>query len=729
MRRFPRITLGLTFMSVALLALASCGGGSPANGGTTQIVLSLSNSNVVQGGYVVLSATPEDASGNVITKVTPTFSVTSGGDLVSVSVNGLICAGQWDSLVTPTRCTPYDSTKVGDATVQASVGTGVGSVTASATVSVVPPIDNLTLTAAPVSSDPAGLDCVSQFATRNYTVSASLHGTHQALNPGAVTWTLANSSIGTAAANGSDSNGNAIGTVTAAGPGKTVVMATVGSLQSQPQDFMTCPVSQITLADSAAPATSMPITSPTSITLTPNVIDSRGKPLTLFSTDSSGNVTTLISLNWTSSRSTAASVSSGVITPGTSGGTTAIVASCTPPSCNYNLDRGGAVYSKPFITSVAATSSPAAKTVYVGSKAPAPDSSTTAPGLSLIPIPTSTNTPGTAITLPAIPNSMMFAPSGTTLYMGTGSGLISVSTASNTVAGPVVGTAGKVLAVSPDSSTILVSDASIVAAGSASHVYFVNSGGTVQTFNINGVTGAAFAPDSSKAYLVGNNQLTVSSTAAYPVSQQLPEATDATFLASGAFGLVGAGSGLNLYPTCSTSFQATASATVDLGSPSALMSPLPDGVHVISVNPSASPGVILVTIPTDNKAFVSETLGCISTLQTIPTPAEASFSGVSSFSANQLIVSSDGTRVFILSDQGQLLSVNISGNSVTAAPIAISGNVAQTTGGITVDGKLLYFGGVDNKIHNIDLTTNTEKTPIAIATPTGFTTDFVAVQP
>ncbi|HSR06077.1 MAG TPA: hypothetical protein VLM42_02910, partial [Bryobacteraceae bacterium] len=574
-----------------------------------------------------------------------------------------------------------------------------------------------------------------------------------------VAWSIESTTTGSIAAQTStDTSSNTItdtrfGVATAKVPGKTRVNAVVGPAistpdpnyhelirphQAVPADFTVCPVSQITIADNASPATTLPLASAGTLTLKPTVTDSRGVPVFLSKTDTSGTTpttTAIFGLTWTSlfpipaGVSAAAAAGTATVTATSNPGTTTIIASCTPPACNLGL---GAIYSNAFVVPVSGTSS--GTTVYVGSSAPAPDSNTTAPGKTLYPITTSDNKVGTAITLGDVPNSMAFNRTGTLLYMGSASGLMTVTTAVNTASTPLTTAPGKILAISPNNTFIVLSD--------NSKVYVVDvTTNAVQTFNIAGATAADFAPDSSRAYIVGGNQLTVYASGIFPVPQSLTGATDVNFLASGPFGYIADPAGLSVRATCNdlsslVPYDTGTAAPIPISPAPTFVRALPDGLHLIT---ASSPDMNLIKVTTDAKGFLSPATGCAPNVSnTIATTAALG----TSFTPRQLIVSGDGTKAFVLSNSGTLLGATIDISAGTVTPVSISlqtsvsgtpqsATVQQTTGGITTDGKLLFFGGNDNQIHRIDLTATTPTdTPITLASPpTGFTVEFVAVKP
>ena len=131
-------------------------------------------------------------------------------------------------------------------------------------------------------------------------------------------------------------------------------------------------------------------------------------------------------------------------------GTASITAACSPPNCNNSFPNAPPAYivypqySQNVVT--ASVSGATTTTVYAAST-----NSTT-----LVPISTSTNTAGTAVTLPNLPNSALMDPTGSYLYLGSSSGLMQVNLLTNAVTAYSVN--GTVVAISPDSRYLLISD-------------------------------------------------------------------------------------------------------------------------------------------------------------------------------------------------------------------------------------------------------------------------------
>jgi hypothetical protein len=339
---------------------------------------------------------------------------------------------------------------------------------------------------------------------------------------------------------------------------------------------------------------------------------------------------------------------------------------------------------------------------------------------------TTDNSFGSAIALGDVPNSMVFDRSGTNLYIGTNTGLITLSTATNAPTAVATGIPGTVLAVSPDGSLVLISNPA------KTQVFaFSPSGPSFLTLNVIGATAAAFSPDNSKAYILGNNTLSIYSGGSITSSVTITGAQSASFLASGSVGFIAAsGSSLGSKATCNDLDEGVTT----MAHLPTLVSALPDGHHLVTAN---SPNMSLIAVDTgqnqpnsiENKGFLANASGCAPFVS--GTESAFSFTGISAFAAKQLIVTPDGTKAFVTSDQGSLLGIN-TGATPTDASIPLSGGAVPTTGGVTIDSKLIFVGGSDGKIHRVDLSASpATDTLISIPTtaPAGFKPDFVAVQP
>ena len=682
MRRFSTIFAGITVVVVALISLSACGGGSNKTNPVAAVVVTPATSSIDVGSTsLVLTATANDSGGNALSSQTFTFTTTAATagatPVVSVADNGLVCAGKWDSTTTPVVCTPLPAANaVGTALVTA---TSNGVTSSPVTIYVHQSVDNITISPQSPSA------CVSQTGTLDFTAHAFSAGKDVTSTVGPLTW---GSSLGTVATVAGKDNTTA--TVTAVAPGKTQIYASVSGTQSTPATFTTCPIKQIQIHVANGTATSASFATSATQALAADMLDVNNQPV--------ANVT----LNWTTSQPLVTPAAGGSLIGG-SAGTSSITATCAPPTCNIGLPNS-AVYSNAFVATVTGTG--ATTKVWVASTQTN----------SLVPIDSSTNTPGTALTLvdassnPVNPNSLLPNRQGTKLYVGTDTGLIGIDVTSNTVSAPLTSAPGRVLAISPDGSHLIVSNTT------AGQVYVVNDTGTsvaVQPYSIPGAVSADFSPDGSKAYIVGNGNFTVWSSTTTPVPVAVGgNASDVSFLATGALGYIaGTSGGIGVRATCDDS----ALTGVSVANTPSLIRTLPDGVHMIAVS---SPDIDLINATvTPNPAQTP----CPPVVDNSVTPT-----ALGSFTPRQLILTSDGSKAFITSDVPGVLLGYDTVNKV-AAPIQLGGGVTGTyTGGVTLDGTQLYVGTAGtNTVHRIDLTTGLDVQQI----PVNFVPDLVAVQP
>jgi trimeric autotransporter adhesin len=273
------------------------------------------------------------------------------------------------------------------------------------------------------------------------------------------------------------------GAATAGFPGSTTITATISnsSTATNAGYFSTCPVASIVLADPSNPsATSIPVNVNTLQPLNTTVLDTLGNPLTGITLEYNSTTPQTIP---------ATSGAGGSVTPAFPGSAN-ITAVCQPGTCNPSpfaqiglYGNGKAITSNPITITSPGTSS---TVLYMGS--------TSSQYLSFRDF--TTNQPSALIKLPYVPNSMVMNQAGTEIYLGSPQGLMSVATASNAVSTANQNIPGVVLAVSPDGSTLVITDPtrqtiSLVAA----------SNSTVLT-SYNGVgTSASWSPDAQAVYI------------------------------------------------------------------------------------------------------------------------------------------------------------------------------------------------------------------------------------
>jgi hypothetical protein len=267
------------------------------------------------------------------------------------------------------------------------------------------------------------------------------------------------------------------GAATAVAPGSTTITATISnsSTATNAGYFSTCPPASITLAD--------PSSSSNSINVAVNTL----QPLTATVRDTNGNIITGLEYNSTTPQTIPAAV--GSVTP-TYPGSADITAVCQPSSCNpspFNqiglYGNGKAITSNPITINAAGTSS---TVLYMGS--------TSSDYVAFRDF--TTNQTSTLIKLPFVPNSMVMKQDGTAIFLGSPQGLMSITTATNTVSAANQLIPGIVLSVSPDGSTLVVTDPT------RQTISLVSTSSSAITTSYNGVgTSASWSPDDQAVYI------------------------------------------------------------------------------------------------------------------------------------------------------------------------------------------------------------------------------------
>ncbi len=484
MRRFLVLGAGVLLLLIMAMAFLGCGGGGGAASTIASITLFPTAVSLNRGATAQITAQALDANNNVVT--TPTLAFHSSNAAITVSSNGLICAGQWDANFI--RCQTTDNNNnllpPGNASITATATVNDKTVTSSAVVVTDHErIDSIKIL--PDSSNPAV--CVSQGGTAMFTAQAFSNdpavcanlpgspaapcrlpdGTNGSVNTiGNIDWQVSPAQVATTGA--TTQVATLPVTVTAAAPGQGVVVGSVGpsgSTVSGSAPFTTCAVASIHVHQQnttpTPPDTATSFTAPVggTVPLVADVFDSNTPPVQLTST---------IALTWLTSQPALASVSpstaQGATVLAVAPGTASITAACLPPACNVNLNQ--AVYSDDVVT--ANITGTVASTVLV-TTATAPANSTSSNAI--IPIDTTTNNPGTAFTLPANVqvNSMVLTPLGNPAFLGTNcgtgttgpngaacSGLLRFDPTVATVGVPIPTITGTVLAT--DGTRVVVSD-------------------------------------------------------------------------------------------------------------------------------------------------------------------------------------------------------------------------------------------------------------------------------
>jgi hypothetical protein len=684
------------------------------------------------GATLTFNAAAENASNTAITE--PIAYESSDPSVLTISTGGLACAGSWNSLSSPSICTPG---KVGVVQVTA-VAQGISS--PATTVYVHQHIDSVAIVVQPGQLAPQSSSCFSKGQSYNYQAAAYSRqgqpapGLDITATVGPFTWQAINANVATIAASnpGSPVNGLLPGTatITANVPGTTPIIVTNDGVSSTPFNFNTCLVQSITLAPENGGGNQVSVAISTSTNIVATV------------TDTLNNVINGSFLNWCSSApgsvgvgGTNCGTGSNINFPATataSGGGAAIIATCTPPNCNIGVLPSLPIYPPTPVTvlanGTATSSTTSSATIWVSTtgcagvdgcvSGLAPITASTTNGAS-------TFTVGSLLALPATPNSMVFNSAGTAAYLGTDTGEfgihgLMVLNASGRTVSQFPAVVGKVLAVSPDGGTVIVSDtldtpnqvyvfncSSTGVAGSAA------SGGSCSVNNnaaltITGAAAAAFSPDGLKAYIVANNAgastlyiySKVDALQTIPLSSSAP-ANDVAFLPQGGFGYIagGATSAVSIVPVCNGSATPTVTTSATTGTP-VMIRDLANGT-MLALDP---PGFDFL-IPTINGTGCSvprppyATVGDFTVSNTAPVPFVNL--GQGNFVPTQLIISADGSTAYLLTQSsGSVLVFHIAAQTISS--IALTGNVLPLQASLTQNGNALYVGASDGTVHVLD---------------------------
>jgi hypothetical protein len=276
------------------------------------------------------------------------------------------------------------------------------------------------------------------------------------------------------------------GVATANQPGSVLISANVADAASSAGIFSTCPPASITL--SAAGVSTNPV----------NVDLNNTQPLIATAVDTNGVTLTGLPLEYLStSPITIPASNSGTVTP-TLAGAASISAICQPPGCNpsqYNqiglFGNGKPVSSNSVNIATPGTNS----TVLYMASTQSQD---------VVQIDFTTSVVGAPFLLPYVPNSMIISNDGSIIYLGSSNGLMvlsAINSLSLTRTDP--STQGTVLALSPDGSTLVISDPVRQVTTLQN-----SSGSVISTFGGVG-THAEFTPDSQTVYIAAGNQILV----------------------------------------------------------------------------------------------------------------------------------------------------------------------------------------------------------------------------
>lgn len=683
----PKAGLAVLSFLFLGLAIAGCGKSSTKTVPTSISILPTGSISLKFGEVQSVTAQILDNNGSVMTNQKfvwtssnsnfATLTATGGecGNSPDVTDESCICAGTWSSDFL--TCKPPVGTngqpQSGSATITVTADGLSTSITALVHASV-----------ARVSVNPANVDCLSatgsqQLSAVAYDANGNDITSQVATNGSSFNWQSFDPTVVSIDVNG---------LATAVNPGRTRVYASIAGTSSAPANFTTCPVVSISLAVSGGTGNTFSIAQASTQQLTPTVIDSNNKTITI----TSGR------LAYNSSLINALSVDANGLATGDNPGNAAIVASCSPPSCNNGLYPvfSNAVTGTTQGTTAAGTNHATTQVVV------ASPSSTT-----LVPVDITTAKALTTLTLPYAPNSLVFSRTSSVGYMGSSTVLMAYDASASTLSAVAL-TPGVIVDLSKSGTRMVIYD------DVTKTVTVLNptTASIVDKFSVPTATPstvrASTSPDEQTTYVVVGNTLYVSSnTAALQTIKLNAPANDVAFLLQGSFAYLAGGE--NNAITARTTCDNSERDVVAVAAVPDHMVASADGNKIYAL----SGGTLNTVTATTTGA------GCPPAL----TDSAASIDlGQGTISPVQMFTNGANSKLYMISSAGKIVIYDTAAN--TATSISLSSGTA-TTGALTMDGSSLYVGGgSDNNLHRIDTSSNTDAQTIAV----GISADLVAVR-
>jgi hypothetical protein len=505
------------------------------------------------------------------------------------------------------------------------------------------------------------------------------------------------------------------GVATAGQPGSATITASVaGSSSSSTAGFFsTCPPASIVLTSNGSPN---PITSNLNV----------ATPFSAVVKDTNGNPITGLSLEYESTTPQTIPAGSNSITPLYPGSAT-ITAVCQPPGCNpapYSqidyLSNGTPLTSNGI--QLTATG-PSSSVIYVGSTS----------SQYIYPYDFTTNQGGGLLKLPYTPNSMVISDSGADIYLGSPQALMVVSTANNSLTAAYTTLTGSVISISPDASTLVVTDpvrqtTSLVSA----------SNGAVDTTIAGVANSAAWSPDSETVYITTQQsasygpQVLIHSLLTSWTAYNTQAFTDVTVTVPhiGAY-FAGAITEGRSYCPASTLDTSTSPATVtntfyppvqDLAVPNQQIAATNDKAHVLGAE-SGTPAV-LNDLSTTGLPYTTQ---CPEAPATPPafnaTNTVHPLAGITASSITGVDPSSNSETAFVTyigssAAAGQLPLYIPSSGAVDF--VKLSGAATDPVAGVFSSDNSFFYAGTagDDDVHIITMTYPTSGTPTAVDTGT-----------
>ena len=434
--------------------------------------------------------------------------------LADISPTGSICGGTWNrnspgGIADFTICTPPTGSSTQQCT---ATSCGVAQITASGggvTSNPVPIYIHPPVSSIAISSSVQNNTCTSQNApgpTLSTTPASGqttpvvvVYGPNgvpiPATDLGTINYTAVTPSVVTI--NNFSSTGTGVNGATVANmPGSTVVNASLAQVSSAAGYFYTCPPKSIALT----------INGSTSAVVNP----STPQNINAVVTDTNNVLLTGLTLDYTSTRPQEIAVSAAGQVSSTFPGATAITAICQPTTCNPSPigQIGYLGNGMPVVSNTLNVTSPGRSSTFLWM------ASTLSQYFSQIDL--TTGVPSSPIRLPYIPNSMIADQAGNSLYFGSYRELMVYSASTNGLSKEDTSVPGVVLAVSPDSTTVVINDQ----LRQVIYLYTASSGANISIGGL--ATHAQFSPDGKNVYIVGPDTFYVhnanSGWSTYPLS-------------------------------------------------------------------------------------------------------------------------------------------------------------------------------------------------------------------
>jgi hypothetical protein len=743
------------FFLSSLCGITACGGNTPHGTSPFPAKVTLSpggQSSVQLGNTFAFSASAQNGAGNNVS--VPIVYQSSDTSILNLTPGGIACAGVWDAGFT--NCLPG--------------GIGVVQVTASALgtsssptyVFVHPAIDSIVVNGILPNNVPIQEPCLSQGQFMTVQAQAFSQGVDITASVGPFTWTANNSAVVklTPINNTNFNFPTNQATATAVIPGITQIYATASGVSStsfsQPAPgtnlhfFETCPIQNITLEVGAAGSeqTSFAVSKGASQTVVATITDVMGN--SSLPNPNNAIVLSKIPLTWSSTQP-------AVIAPGTgcqqscslttaSPGSASISASCSPPTCNvgFPLAPAGSIVPVPVYASplpILPTSPPTCghpnqppcPATISGLVSGTPGSTSivaSSQGCSLVaPVYCSVGvydfasgrTPtGGANPLPAAPTSLQFDLTGDKIYMGSNYGAQVINPANfgtaNSAFSPIGTVTGDVLALSPNGSLAIFSDA----VHTPNQVFVVNEASAttpvITALNINQATAAAFSPDNLKAFIFGrdtNNNPNLYIYSPLQALQTIPLAANTlvssiAFSTNGAFAylvepsLGGGGPALTAYNTCNNQVAVN---QVPLTAPPLSFQVLPDGIHLIAFETNGSVDYITATI-TGIPAATLANPSLVLCPMTVAHTVQNLNLNIGNIHPINFFLSPDSTLLYVVAnDVNSIIVYDFATKSVTGGIqlVSTAGGINPTpvSAQMTADGSTIVVAASDGYVHQI----------------------------